>query len=87
MPSGGGAGDRKDFFFKSILISSALTWLPAAVEEEDNHDETAQKQGERHPDDIWCPHPECSERGRGDRGSEPTPATLPVTKALFCCCC
>lgn len=65
------------------MISSALTWLPAAVEEEDNHDEAAQTQGERHPDDFGCPHPECSERGRGDRGAEPTPATLPVTKALY----
>lgn len=80
-----GLGKQK-IFFKSILISSALTCLPAAVVEEDNHDEAAQTQGERHPDDIWCPHPECSERGRGDRGAEPTPATLPATKAFFCCC-
>lgn len=35
-----------------------LTWLPGAVEEEDNHNEAAQTQGERHPGDIWCPHPE-----------------------------
>lgn len=35
-----------------------LTWLQAAVKEEDDHNETSQTQGETHPSDFGFPHAE-----------------------------
>lgn len=45
-------GDRGDWL---------LTWLQAAVEVEDDHDETSQAQGKDHANDFRLPHPQSLE--------------------------
>lgn len=52
-----------------------LTWLQAAVEVNDDHDETAQTHGKHQPDDLLLPHPDSS---GVDRRAEPTAARAPA---------
>lgn len=47
-----------------------LTWLQAAVEVNDDHDETAQAHGKHQPDDLLLPHPDSSGIDRRAGGAD-----------------
>lgn len=64
---------RSDVFW--LREQRVLTWLQAAVEVNDDHDETAQTHGKHQPHDLLLPHPDSS---GVDRRAEPTPARAPA---------
>lgn len=58
--------ELKIFFFHLASVVKVtedflLTWLQAAVEVEDDHNETSQAQGKNHPSDFRLPHPQSLE--------------------------
>lgn len=53
-----------------------LTWLQAAVEVNDDHDETAQTHGKHQTDDLLLPHPDSS--GVDRRAESTTPTRAPA---------